>query len=165
MDCYVLPMSSKGKGLSSHPVEQLLCSSLPQLLFLQESLEAVADNSCSAVPQGSLSPFPGEGETLTVALSEIRARQATMPWHCWQHGRNLCELHLAAGEQTFLSQIPFHIAGKWGALTRETLPGTDPTCHTDLKQHQEGTAWSRNMLRVYLQLLSYSGPLPQGQGL
>lgn len=49
------------KSFSSHPVEQLLCSPLPELLFLQESLEAGAVNR-PWVPQGSLSPVPGEGE-------------------------------------------------------------------------------------------------------
>lgn len=49
-------MSSKGKGLSSHPVEQLLCSPLPQLLFPQESLEAAAVNRLTRVLRDPSAP-------------------------------------------------------------------------------------------------------------
>lgn len=53
--------------------------------------------------------------------------------------RNLCVLHLAAAEQTLWSHTPFHTAGKWGALTTERLPGTDPTCLTEEKAQTRNT--------------------------
>lgn len=88
--CYALTTSSKGKGFSSHPVKQLLCSPLPELLYLQESLEAVGVNRLVSCSSGILQPLSLEnGETLTVVLtcvlSKTRARQATMPGHYWQH--------------------------------------------------------------------------------
>lgn len=54
----MLTTSSKGKGFSSHPVKQLLCSPLPELLYLQESLEAVGVNRLVLSSSGILQTLP-----------------------------------------------------------------------------------------------------------
>lgn len=160
----MLTTSSKGKGFSSHPVKQLLCSPLPELLYLQESLEAVGVNRLVLSSSGILQTLPWRRVKpwlLYWPVSSQRSEQGK-PWCLDTTDSTEQEPSCAAFSSRWANILKSHpFPYSWEVRSSDYLKTTWDRSYlshwrgsTDQKYHQESTALSRNTFSVHLQLLS-----------